>query len=202
MATMFHLSGNKINFDENFNPGNLSKVKAFLSSNYFLLKISTFFRLHEYLMISPSISKKLEEAEKYINKLDFSQKLNEYEDSNLGRPKFISDIFESLVGAILIDSNLAECFKILNIMLGPFVTYCIKYIGKLKYSPIAELVEKLQEMYKTSPNFTAIKLDEREVSVQVIIDNTVFSKGLGHTEEAAKEAACIKALKKLKNKSK
>ena len=199
MATMFHLSDNKINLDENFNPGNLSKVKAFISSNYFLLRISIFFRLHEYLMISSNKYKILKEAEKYINGVNFTQKLNEYEDSNMGRPKIISDIFEAFIGAILIDSDLNECFRILNFMLGPFVVYCVRYIGKLKYSPIAELVEKVQEKYKTSPNFVAKKIEEREIMVQIIIENTVFAKELGQTEESAKEAACIKALKKFKN---
>ena len=199
MSTIFHLSDRKINIDDSFNPGNLSKLKAFLSSNYFLLRLSVFFKLHENMIISTkSMKKMIDEANKYIIGINFHQKLNEYEESNIGRPKIVSDIFESLVGAVFVDSDLNECFKMLNIMLGPFVVYCAKYLGKLKYSPIAEFVELCQDKYKAGPVFTAKKKEQNEIYIEASIDNKVISKGVGFTEDSAKQAACINGLKKIK----
>ena len=199
MSTIFHLSKKTINMDENFNPGNLSKVKAFLSSNYFLLRLSVFFKFHENMMITSKLKKKIEEAENYIKQINFSQKLNEYEDTIMGRPKFISDIFEAVIGAVFIDSDLNMCFKLLNMLIGPFVVYCAKYLGKLKYSPIAELVELTQEFYKSGPIFKVTKIAEtNEIQVNIFVGENQMAKGKGLTEDSAKEAACINCLKKFK----
>jgi endoribonuclease Dicer len=199
MTTIFHLSEKKLNLDSSFNPGNLSKIKAFLSSNYFLLRLSVFFKLYEFMMVSAKLGRKIEDANKYIKGINFSQKLNEYENTILGRPKIVSDIFESILGAIFIDSNLNQCFAVLNILLGPFVVYCAKYLGKLKYSPIAEFVEHIQEHFKKGPTFTAKKAEEGQIEVQITVDNKVLGKGKGLNEDAAKEAACLNGLKKIKN---
>ena len=197
MSTIFHLSDKKIYIDDKFNPGNLSKVKAFLSSNYFLLRLSVFFKIHENMIVSyKTLQKKLDDANKYIQGLNFHQKLNEYEDCNIGRPKIVSDLFESLIGAVLIDSDINQCFKMLNMMMGPFVVYCAKYLGKLKYSPIAEFVELCQVKYKTSPTFTAKKKEHNEILIEVSVEGKIISKGVGFTEDSAKEAACINGLKR------
>jgi dsRNA-specific ribonuclease len=151
------------------------------------------------MMVSAKLGRKIEDANKYIKGINFSQKLNEYENTILGRPKIVSDIFESILGAIFIDSNLNQCFAVLNILLGPFVVYCAKYLGKLKYSPIAEFVEHIQEHFKKGPTFTAKKAEEGQIEVQITVDNKVLGKGKGLNEDAAKEAACLNGLKKIKN---
>ena len=113
--------------NDQLRPGELTAIKSALVNNSFFASIVVKFGLHNYLRYS---SKKFDEEitkyVRYIRKIMNIQQSHflkiesenfELEDSQ----KFVSDIFEALIGAIYLDNglNLEELWKILYLLIRP-----------------------------------------------------------------------------------
>jgi len=188
---------------QNFSCGSLTNAKSLLASNYFLMKLSSMLKLQKFLMISDKNKK--EQIKNFYNKENINailnRKSNEYETdpNNCLKPKIISDVFEALLGAILIDSNLEECFKFLDSIYNPFIYYTACFLDSVKYSPISEFIEMIMKLYQTPPKFTRVETENKLIEVEIWINEQLYSKGVAASEDRAKEIASIEGIKKIKN---
>jgi dsRNA-specific ribonuclease len=124
--------------------------------------------------------------------------MNKFEEEDNQRPKILSDVFESILGAILIDSNLEECFKFLDKIYKPFLIYCAKYFNNILYSPVSILTELCTKLYGITPTFIKTN-NESNVTVDVILVNRIISSATASDESRAKDKAAIQATKVLKD---
>ena len=127
-----------------------------------------------------------EQDEETINEPD------EWEETEV--PKCLGDIFESVAGAIFLDSNKSfnTVWKIYYRMLKPFIE---KFTTKVPKSPIRELLELEPETVKfEKPE----RLLDGRIRVTVEIIGKGRFKGVGRNYRIAKNAAAKCALKNLR----
>jgi len=117
---------------------------------------------------------------------------DEWEETEV--PKCLGDIFESVAGAIFLDSNKSfnTVWKIYYRMLKPFIE---KFTAKVPKSPIRELLELEPETVKfEKPE----RLLDGRIRVTVEILGKGRFKGVGRNYRIAKNAAAKCALKNLR----
>ena len=117
---------------------------------------------------------------------------DEWEETEV--PKCLGDIFESVAGAIFLDSNKSfnTVWKIYYRMLKPFIE---KFTTKVPKSPIRELLELEPETVKfEKPE----RLLDGRIRVTVEIIGKGRFKGVGRNYRIAKNAAAKCALKNLR----
>ncbi|XP_075398675.1 endoribonuclease Dicer-like [Tenrec ecaudatus] len=109
-------------------------------------------------------------------------------------PKAMGDIFESLAGAIYMDSGmlLETVWKVYYPMMRPLIE---KFSAHVPRSPVRELLEMEREMVKFSP---AEMTYEGKVCVTVEVLGKGKFKGVGRSYRSAKAAAARVALHRLK----
>ena len=86
--------------------------------------------------------------------------LNNYISTEAYQPKFIADLFEALIGAIYIDSDLKTTFEFLHTIYGPSICYSCLYLEELPFSIVADFTERCSKEIKIVPSFKSVTKDE------------------------------------------
>jgi dsRNA-specific ribonuclease len=176
--------------ESNINSCSITRAKSFLASNSLQIKIAVMLGLHAFINTNNSIK-----IDDYIASFDPGQKINEYQENLVNRPKNLSDVFEAIVGAIFVDAGLHICFTFLNHVYRRLIIYTAKYLDKIKYSVIDECVEKCTVIFGIKPVFVS-EFKSEVFCVSVIIDSLTFT-GEAANQDIAKELAATNALKYL-----
>ncbi|XP_073304359.1 endoribonuclease Dicer homolog 3b isoform X1 [Primulina huaijiensis] len=110
-------------------------------------------------------------------------------------PKVLGDLFESIVGAVLIDSklDLDEVWKVVEPLLSPIVTP-----EKLELPPFRELIELCDSLgYFVKENYTP-KGDVIHAELSLQLEDVLLNgQGSGPNRKAARGMAALRLLKKL-----
>lgn len=118
---------------------------------------------------------------------------NELEELEV--PKYLGDVFESVAGAIYLDSN-RSLDTVWRVYYGLMKPYIEKFTAKVPKSPIRELLELEPETVKFEKPERTI---DGKIRVTVVVLGKGKFKGVGRNYRIAKNAAAKMALKFLKN---
>ena len=191
-----------------FNNKYMTHVKSYLCSNYFMCKLSILIGLPKYLQFSENninMKKQLDQFLDFNNIKNFVESpLNNYISTEIYQPKFIADLFEALIGAIYIDSDLKTTYEFLHLIYGPSICYSCLYLEELPFSIVADFTEKCSKELKIVPSFKNVTKEEIVNSKVEYFENKYYLKltigklfeaiDMGDNEEKAKENLSEKGL--------
>ena len=107
----------------------------------------------------------------------------------------VADIFESIIGCIYLDLGIDAARDLFNKVVIPCVEEHDMFFGDYK--------SKLQEMVQTdkkSLEYRVIKevgpAHDKEFTVEVVVDNIVYGKGVGKSKKEAEQKAALDAINK------
>jgi endoribonuclease Dicer len=196
-------------------PGELTDLRSSLVNNNIFAHLAVKFEFYKYFKyLSPSIFTIIENYIKNFNENDLDEDLIDYlyEDDDdefmehgpkddllddyeeLEVPKCLGDIFESVAGAIFLDSknSFDTVWRVFYALMKPYID---KYTEKVPKSPIRELLEMEPETVK-------FEKPERTIDGKIRVTVSVFGKGkfkgIGRSYRIAKNAAAKSALKYIK----
>lgn len=160
-------------YDEN--EGEMTKVRASYVCENANYRYSTDLNLPQYIMVGHGEQKEGGKFKKAI----------------------VADIFEALMGAIYLDLGYATVRQvILNIV--------VPYIKNKNITFFSDYKSSLQEYVQTEQKSLDYKLiseegpaHDRTFTIEVIIDNIVYGRGVGQSKKDAEQEAAKEALKKL-----
>ena len=184
-----------------FNNKFMTHIKSYLCSNYFMCKLSILIGLPNYLQFSENninMSNQLKQFLEFNNISNFLESpLNNYISTEIYQPKFIADLFEALIGAIYIDSNLKTTYEFLNLIYGPSICYSCLYLEELPFSIVADFTEKCGKELKIVPSFknvnkeeiikSGLEYNENKCYLKLSIGQLFTAIDMGDNEEKAKE---------------
>lgn len=160
-------------YDEN--EGEMTKVRASYVCENANYRYSTDLNLPQYIMVGHGEQKEGGKLKKAI----------------------VADIFEALMGAIYLDLGYATVRQvILNIV--------VPYIKNKNITFFSDYKSSLQEYVQTEQKSLDYKLiseegpaHDRTFTIEVIIDNIVYGRGVGQSKKDAEQEAAKEALEKL-----
>ncbi|XP_062863327.1 endoribonuclease Dicer [Trichomycterus rosablanca] len=185
-------------------PGVLTDLRSALVNNTIFASLAVKYDYHKYFKaVSPELFHVIDDF------VQFQMEKNEMQgmDSELRRseedeekeedievPKAMGDIFESLAGAIYMDSemSLETVWRVYYPMMRPLIE---KFSANVPRSPVRELLEMEPETAKFSP---AERTYDGKVRVTVEVVGKGKFKGVGRSYRIAKSAAARRALRSLK----
>ncbi|OWF53355.1 endoribonuclease Dicer-like [Mizuhopecten yessoensis] len=186
-----------------YSPGVLTDLRSALVNNNIFAALAVKWDFHKYFKaISPPL---FQVIEKFVAKqkerddeIDLEDE-DENEDASeeyveLEVPKALGDIFESLAGAIYLDSGLSldVVWRVYYRMMKPQID---KYLKSIPKSPVRELLEM-------EPETAKFEKPERTLEGKIRVTVNVVSKGvfvgIGRNYRIAKSAAAKKALRCMK----
>lgn len=170
-------------------PGPLTRLRAANVDKEKLARVAVHRGIHHFLR---------HKAPQFDGQIDdFIKELAEYQyHSNglLDAPKVLSDIVESLIGAIYLDSNFnqEEVWRVFRNLADPFIS--LETLGK---HPVSELLEFCQ---KTHRGLKIVKDGwDKDLRVDVLVDGELVGSAIyAQKKEIAQNRAAKAALDKLK----
>lgn len=176
---------------QKFDPDYLTYFKHELVSNNTLAKITFSSNLHHYMIIDPEIKQLIHTSYKT---LPWDEDLYTENDIILDMPKCLGDIFESVVAAILIDSNsLSLTCTIIGYVLSNIILYMVKNKDRYKKRIIARLCESVTRLGKKI--FFKDSKKQGVHCVQVYINDKFIHEDFGSSLKNAKDNACLEVFK-------
>lgn len=113
------------------------------------------------------------------------------------RDSVIADMFEAMVGAIYLDTNMTNVSKLLNIIITPHIDDV--FDEKVDYK--TKLQEYVQADSRKAIVYETVNVDgpsnDPLFDVEVKVDGLVFGKGQGSSKKLAQKAAAKDALEKM-----
>ena len=107
----------------------------------------------------------------------------------------IADIFESIMGCIYLDLGLEAARKLFNQVVIPCVESHDMFFGDYK--------SRLQEMVQTGKKSLEYRVvnevgpaHDKEFTIEVVIDDIVYGKGIGKSKKEAEQKAALDAINK------
>ncbi|KAL7992656.1 hypothetical protein Chor_016912 [Crotalus horridus] len=164
-------------------PGVLTDLRSALVNNTIFASLAVKYDYHKYFKaVSPELFH-LRRSEE-----------DEEKEEDIEVPKAMGDIFESLAGAIYMDSemSLEMVWQVYYPMMRPLIE---KFSANVPRSPVRELLEMEPETAKFSP---AERTYDGKVRVTVEVVGKGKFKGVGRSYRIAKSAAARRALRSLK----
>lgn len=184
-------------------PGTLTDLRSALVNNTFFASLAVKYDFHRYFKnVSPglfTVIQRFVEMKRLNNGLGYHEEyyLEEEECEEAEEvevPKALGDIFESVAGAIFLDSNMSldTVWQVYYAMMKPEIEYFSTHVPK---SPIRELLE-------LEPQTAKFERAEMTLNGKVRIRVEVFGKGrfvgVGRNKRIAKCTAAKRALRALK----
>uniref|UniRef100_A0A915IC16 Dicer-1 n=1 Tax=Romanomermis culicivorax TaxID=13658 RepID=A0A915IC16_ROMCU len=190
-------------------PGVLTDLRSALVNNTIFASLAVKWKLNQFFMsICPGlhtiIKSFVDMQEQRQNEANFDEQLyllNEEdeiddEEEDIEVPKSLGDVFESIAGAIYLDSgcSLNTVWKVYHRLMKDQIEKCCSNPPK---SPIRELLELCPEKVKFSKHERIVTAGK--IRVMVDVQDVGRFTGLGRSYRIAKCTAAKRALKHLKN---
>jgi dsRNA-specific ribonuclease len=176
-------------------PEVFQKVKVSLLSNSFMARISVLLGLHRYLINMNSDI--LNEINDYTRKIKFNFPYKNFVMYECNTPKVLSDLWESLSAAVLIDGGWKAAKEVFGKLLAPYLKFVCNYFEKIETNLINKLTyigeEKLGKVVELKKT---IKGDR--ISVMVYLGHEFVCEAIGKSSKLVRKKASMKACKKLK----
>ncbi|MDD4363290.1 MAG: ribonuclease III [Atribacterota bacterium] len=163
-----------------FSEGKLSKLKAAMICQSYLVKLANTVQLEKYVIIGKSV------------------------DLNRGRGKFsiLSDCIESCIGAIFLDSNYCTVKKVIKKLIAKVeankLTVDQGDVSKDFKSLLQEITQKNMDCL---PEYLLVKEEGSEhkklFTIEVRINGQIYGNGIGKNKKEAEQNAASQALKKM-----
>ena len=157
------------------NEGDMSKMRANMVCENTLAKIAREFKLNDFLMLGQG----------------------EEKTGGRNRDSIISDMFEAFIGAIYIDTNIENAFKLLEILFKNHIDSLNEDVFDYK-TKLQEYVQadsnrtiEYEQVYSKGPS------NKPEFKMAVKIDGITYGYGIGSTKKEAQKMAAKDALDKV-----
>uniref|UniRef100_A0A3Q2ZEE1 Dicer 1, ribonuclease type III n=1 Tax=Kryptolebias marmoratus TaxID=37003 RepID=A0A3Q2ZEE1_KRYMA len=185
-------------------PGVLTDLRSALVNNTIFASLAVKYDYHKYFKsISPELFYVIDDFVQFQLEKNEMQGMDselrrseedEEKEEDIEVPKAMGDIFESLAGAIYMDSrmSLETVWQVYYPMMRPLIE---KFSANVPRSPVRELLEMEPETAKFSP---AERTYDGKVRVTVEVVGKGKFKGVGRSYRIAKSAAARRALRSLK----
>ncbi|XP_012942349.1 endoribonuclease Dicer [Aplysia californica] len=200
---------------QKYSPGILTDLRSALVNNNIFAALAVKWGFHKYFKaISPSLFSVIDkfvkrQKEKNEDDIDIDEEFRQLEDGEVEEgaeeeedeeevemeiPKALGDIFESVAGAIYLDSGMSldAVWRVYYRMMKPHID---KYLKSIPKSPVRELLE-------TEPETAKFERPERTLNGRVRVTVNVVGKGVfsgvGRNYRIAKSAAAKKALRSIR----
>ncbi|OCT68281.1 endoribonuclease Dicer [Xenopus laevis] len=185
-------------------PGVLTDLRSALVNNTIFASLAVKYDYHKYFKaISPELFHVIDDFVQFQLEKNEMQGMDselrrseedEEKEEDIEVPKAMGDIFESLAGAIYMDSgmSLETVWRVYYPMMHPLIE---KFSANVPRSPVRELLEMEPETAKFSP---AERTYDGKVRVTVEVVGKGKFKGVGRSYRIAKSAAARRALRSLK----
>ncbi|XP_006903693.1 PREDICTED: LOW QUALITY PROTEIN: dicer 1, ribonuclease type III [Elephantulus edwardii] len=185
-------------------PGVLTDLRSALVNNTIFASLAVKYDYHKYFKaVSPELFHVIDDFVQFQLEKNEMQGMDselrrseedEEKEEDIEVPKAMGDIFESLAGAIYMDSgmSLETVWKVYYPMMRPLIE---KFSANVPRSPVRELLEMEPETAKFSP---AERTYDGKVRVTVEVVGKGKFKGVGRSYRIAKSAAARRALRSLK----
>lgn len=182
-------------------PGKLTDLRSALVNNTFFASLAVKYQFHKYLRyISDELSQVIDGFVKKFGRgcdsitkgytLLISEGESEYAE-DIEVPKALGDVFESVAGAIFLDSGLSldEVWRVYFRIMKPEIEYFSLNVPK---SPIRELLESKPQNVRFSPSELAP--DHKHRVIAEVFGLGRFT-GVGRSKHSAKSTAAKRALR-------
>ncbi|KAL4656271.1 endoribonuclease Dicer [Arapaima gigas] len=185
-------------------PGVLTDLRSALVNNTIFASLAVKYDYHKYFKaVSPELFHVIDDFVQFQLEKNEMQGMDselrrseedEEKEEDIEVPKAMGDIFESLAGAIYMDSkmSLETVWRVYYPMMRPLIE---KFSANVPRSPVRELLEMEPETAKFSP---AERTYDGKVRVTVEVVGKGKFKGVGRSYRIAKSAAARRALRSLK----
>lgn len=185
-------------------PGVLTDLRSALVNNTIFASLAVKYDYHKYFKaVSPELFHVIDDFVQFQLEKNEMQGMDselrrseedEEKEEDIEVPKAMGDIFESLAGAIYMDSgmSLEAVWQVYCPMMRPLIE---KFSANVPRSPVRELLEMEPETAKFSP---AERTYDGKVRVTVEVVGKGKFKGVGRSYRIAKSAAARRALRSLK----
>ncbi|KAM5242623.1 endoribonuclease Dicer isoform 3-T6 [Hipposideros larvatus] len=185
-------------------PGVLTDLRSALVNNTIFASLAVKYEYHKYFKaVSPELFHVIDDFVQFQLEKNEMQGMDselrrseedEEKEEDIEVPKAMGDIFESLAGAIYMDSgmSLETVWQVYYPMMRPLIE---KFSANVPRSPVRELLEMEPETAKFSP---AERTYDGKVRVTVEVVGKGKFKGVGRSYRIAKSAAARRALRSLK----
>ncbi|XP_072221007.1 endoribonuclease Dicer [Leuresthes tenuis] len=185
-------------------PGVLTDLRSALVNNTIFASLAVKYDYHKYFKaISPELFHVIDDFVQFQLEKNEMQGMDselrrseedEEKEEDIEVPKAMGDIFESLAGAVYMDSgmSLETVWQVYYPMMRPLIE---KFSANVPRSPVRELLEMEPETAKFSP---AERTYDGKVRVTVEVVGKGKFKGVGRSYRIAKSAAARRALRSLK----
>ncbi|XP_036887568.1 endoribonuclease Dicer isoform X2 [Sturnira hondurensis] len=185
-------------------PGVLTDLRSALVNNTIFASLAVKYDYHKYFKaVSPELFHVIDDFVQFQLEKNEMQGMDselrrseedEEKEEDIEVPKAMGDIFESLAGAIYMDSgmSLEVVWQVYHPMMRPLIE---KFSANVPRSPVRELLEMEPETAKFSP---AERTYDGKVRVTVEVVGKGKFKGVGRSYRIAKSAAARRALRSLK----
>lgn len=185
-------------------PGTLTDLRSALVNNTFFASLAVKYKFHKYLkyisdelfhVIDSFVKKFRFDSKETITKgytLLISEGESEYAE-DIEVPKALGDVFESVAGAIYLDSGMSldQVWRVYFKMMKPEIEYFSSNVPK---SPIRELLESMPQNVRFSPSELA---PDRKHRVIAEVFGLGRFTGVGRNKHSAKSTAAKRALRML-----
>ena len=196
-----------------FNNKYMTHVKSYLCSNYFMCKLSVLIGLPKYIRFGEKDTNNRQKLKKFLEKENMERfwdsNLSDYVSTETYQPKFIADLFEALIGAIYMDSDLKTTYEFLHLIYGPSICYSCLFLKDLPFSIVADFTERCSKEIKIVPSFKnvtkeeiisrGIEYESNKVYLKLTIGDLFSCIDNGDNEEKARENLSEKGITFLDN---
>ena len=178
-------------------PEIMQRLKITLLSNSFMARMCTLLGIYKYILNTNEETEV--EINKFIRKIKFNRPFKNFVRHETYIPKTLSDIWEALSAAILIDGGWKAFTTVYGSILAPYLKFFCRYYDCIETNIISKLKNDSQEKFQKIIEFKMEYRDEEKVFINsVFLGKDLICTGKGKSNKISRERAGMKACKILK----
>ncbi|KAL4499353.1 hypothetical protein ABPG72_006939 [Tetrahymena utriculariae] len=184
----YHISRNK---QKKINsPYFFCEMKSLLLSNDFMSRMAILNKFHYYAL---NISKyQQDEIVQFIEDCNLNTKFKESVSHQANSPKVLGDLWESVAGAIIMDSDISTFVSIYGKLYAPYIFHFITFYQKIIFNVKEKVQLVAQQTYEQLGKITEVIKDtdgQYKVKVTILIKQIKVGTGIDYSETLAEKKA-------------
>ncbi|KAL4454536.1 hypothetical protein ABPG74_021741 [Tetrahymena malaccensis] len=184
----YHISRNKQNKINS--PYFFCEMKSLLLSNDFMSRMAILNKFHYYAL---NISKyQQDEIIQFIEDCNLNTKFKESVSHQANSPKVLGDLWESVAGAIIMDSDISTFVSIYGKLYAPYICHFVTFYQKIIFNVKEKVQLVAQQTYEQLGKITEVIKDtdgQYKVKVTILIKQIKVGTGIDYSETLAEKKA-------------